>query len=472
MPHEPSRLPFPRRLRLEVAIVVVAVLFLLLPWLFVSSPDYRQTTTSVFGVAVCCLGWFLPEVRRAAGLRWVRPVIACVFVVHLSSFAGGLRHGAPAARAMFDGLAGMAAVLGFGILTWVLSRTPWRPWTGRTWLAMAVILVVASILGFLVFHQWHDEISKLTPHMDQRRLALVWPTRLLSGELGWQFWSHTNTAAFLFAAFWVLVVDALFRRPKYAPAGWALALLLGTAIFLTASRSAWVMLIAALPLLLVFRGRRFPLQVGLLLGFSCLLGFAAMKHTVARLASPVTHGQPPPIEDIPGKIHVSGLIDRGSSGRMETYEALWADLDGDLLTGHGLSVTRSPILHLLHEHSSYLATLRGGGFPALAAHLFLIGISLLVALQLARRGCRWPLLFAVAVFSGLLFDRSTVFRVTGFEEFPTHWFAVWIPLAIHYRHELSGIPEEEDHCQPAASGMHPHESAHTRGMAPGGGTNV
>ncbi len=435
---DPLHSPFSRRFRFECAIVALAVLFLVLPWLFICSPHYRQTTTGVFGLAACCVGIFLPEVRRAASDRSVLCVLACIVMIQTVSLAGGILHGAPAWAALIAGVGGTAAVFGFGILTLVLSRPPWRPWAGRTWLAMAVMLVVGSLLGFFVFHQWHLELSKLSPHMDPRRLALLWPTRLLSGELGWQFWSHTNTAAFLFAAFWVLVVDALYTRQAHRSAGWALALLLGTAIFLTASRSAWIMVVAALPFLLAFRGRRFSLQVCLLLGLSCLLGIAGMKHTVERLASPVGSGGETPVKDIPGKIHVSGLIDRGSAGRIVAYEALWLDLEDDLLTGQGLAVTRRPIVHLLHEHSTYLATLRGGGIPALAAHLVLIGVVLVLAFRLAQNGCRWPLLFAVAIFSGLLFDRSSVFRVNGFEEFPTHWLAVWIPLALHLRSKETG----------------------------------
>jgi hypothetical protein len=298
---------------------------------------------------------------------------------------------------------------------------------------MAVMLVVGSILGFFVFTRWHEELAKHTPHMDPRRLGLVWPTRFLSGDLGKHFWGHTNTAAYLFAAAWVVLVDALYRKPRFAIAGWSLALLLALAVFLTASRSAWVMVILALPPLLAFRGWRFPLQVGAILALAGILGLAGMNYTVERLAKPVASDKIARPEDIPGKIHLSGLIERGSSGRTSAYQSLWTELEGDHLFGQGLAVTRKPVAHLLHEHSSYLATLRGGGLLALAAHLALLGLALFAALQLARNGCRWPLLLAVAVFSGLLFDRSTVFRLTGCDEFPTHWLAVWIPLMMSAR---------------------------------------
>lgn len=409
------------------------MLLVLMPWLFVCAPQYREATMLVFGIAAVGLGWFIPEVRRAACDRWVRRAIACLIVVQAASFVGGLRHGEPAVKALVAGFSGIVGVLGMGILTLLLLQPRWRPWAWRTFVGVTVMLVVGSLLGFFVFTRWHEELAKLTPHMDPRRLGLVWPTRLLSGDLGRQYWDHTNTAAYLFAMAWVVVVDALFRRPKYALAGWLLALMLGVAVFSTASRSAWVMVILVVPPLLAFRGWRYLLQVAGLLALSGLLGFAGMNYTVERLAKPVASGKIAPPEDIPGKIHLSGLIERGSSGRTSAYQSLWSELEGDHLFGHGLAVTRKPIVHLLHEHSSYLATLRGGGLVALAAHLVLIGFALMAAVRLARNGCRWPLLLAVAVFSGLLFDRSTVFRLTGCDEFPTHWLAVWIPLMMAIR---------------------------------------
>ncbi len=401
--------------------VWTAVLSILMPWLFISSPDYREVGVLVFGIAAAGLARSVPGLRAAAGDPFVRLVIACLLVAYTASLIGGLLHGESAGKALIECVTGISSVLGLGALTWVLLQPRWRPWAWRTFIALTVMLVVGSLLGFLIFNRWQEDLSKLTPHMDTRRLGLVWATRFLSGELGRQFWAHANTAAFLFAAAWVVLVDALFRRPRHARAGWTLALLLALAVFLTASRSAWVMVILALPPLLVFRGWRFSVQVGALLVLSGILGIAAMKQT----ARPTTQTRDAPVE-----IHLDGLVDRGSSGRLSAYQVLWNDLEGDRFFGQGLAVTRQPVVHLLHEHSTYLATLRGGGAIALAAHLVLIGCVFSAALLLAGSGCRWPLLLAVAVFSGLLFDRSTVFRLSGFDEFPTHWLAVWIPLAM------------------------------------------
>ncbi len=399
----------------------MGALLLLLPWLFVSSPDFREVGVLVFGLGAACVVWSIPGLQAAASDGLVRLAMGCIFVTYATSLIGGLDHGEPAGITLMEVVPGISSVLGVGALTWVLLQPRWRPWAWRTFIALAVILVIGSLLGFLVFNRWQQDLSKLTPHMDTRRLGLVWATRFLSGELGQQFWAHANTAAYLFAAAWVVLMDALSRRPRYALTGWMLALLLALAIFLTASRSAWVMVILALPPLLAFRGWRFSGQVAALLSLAGIFGVAAMNQTAEPAASPT---------EIPPEIHLGGLIERGSAGRLSAYQILWSDLEGDRLFGKGLTITREPVAHLLHEHSTYLATLRGGGVIALAAHLVLIGCALWSALQLARSGCRWPLLLAVAVFSGLLFDRSTVFRLSGFDEFPTHWLAVWIPLAM------------------------------------------
>lgn len=441
-----------RRFTAEQMIVGAAVLGLLMPWLFISSPHSRELAALAFGIAAGCLAWSVPGLKAAARDRPVLWVAACLLAVHAASLTGGLLHGEPAGKALVAGLSGITGVLGLGVLVWVLLLPRWRPWAWRAFIAVTVVLVVGSLLGFLVFTRWHEDLSKLTPHMDPRRLGLVWGTRFLSGDLGRQFWSHTNIAAYLFASAWVVLVDALFRRPGHAWAGWILALLLVVAVFLTASRSAWVMVLLTLPPLLVFRGWRFPLQVGALLALAVILGLAAVNHTAERLAKPITNGQTASPGDPAEDIHLGSLIERGSTGRLSAYRILWKDLEGDRLFGQGLAVTREPVAYLLHEHSTYLATLRGGGAFALAAHLLLMVCAFGAALRLARGGCRWPLLLATAVFSGLLFDRSTVFRLTGCDEFPTHWLAVWIPLAMRI-HQREQSPQEKRRRRAALSDM-------------------
>ena len=410
----------------ETALVVAAGVLILLPWLFVSSPDYREVTLLVFGITAACLVWRIPGLHAVVRGGLVRPVIACVIVAHAASLVGGLRHGDNPDMAVFRFITGTSGILGVGALTCVLLRPRWRPWAWRTFIALTVLLVVGSLLGFLAFPRWLEDVSRHNPQMDPRRLSLIWATRFLSGELGSQFWAHANTAAFLFATAWVVLVDALFRRPKHAVAGWSLALLLALAVFLTASRGAWLMVLLALPFLLAFRTWRYALQVGIVLASAGILGTAA----VSRQPVPAPGGPTATPGVLPDTIHLGRLAARGSAGRLSAYQILWEGLEGHRLFGQGLAVTREPVAHLLHEHSSYLATLRGGGVTALAAHLVLIGIAVRAAVLLARDGCRWPLLLAITVFSGLLFDRSTVFRLTGFDEFPVHWLAVWIPLAM------------------------------------------
>ena len=426
----PDESPAPpiRLISAESVVVGMAGLLVLGPWLFVSSPQYREAGLLGFGLMAACVGWFIPDLRRAACDPFVRWVVTCLFVAQAASMTGGLRHGAPLANVLAHGFSGTIGALGLGVLTWVLLEPSWRPWVRRTILAVTILLATGSLVGHFVFTQWQEDLSKLSPYMDPRRLALVWPTRLVAGDLGRQYWAHANTAAFLFATAWVLVVEALFPKPRFAWIGWLLALILGAAVFLTASRSAWLMVLLTLPLLLVWRGWRFSIQVGVLLATAVFLGIAGLNWKGGAAGSRITA----PAE-VPEEIHLGGLIDRGSAGRSSGYHYLWDQLEGDRLFGHGLAVTRTPMIHLLHEHSTYLATLRGGGITALVAQLVLMGGAVMAALRLARTGCRWPLILTVVVFSGLLFDRSTVFRLTGFEEFPAFWFTVWIPLAMRIR---------------------------------------
>jgi hypothetical protein len=403
---------------------------LLMSWFFIASPLTRETATLIFSIGAVCTGWFIPGLRQAAATLRVQWLLALLVVAHAASAWGGIRHGESVPNVLTAALSGIVGTLGMGVLAWVMLQPRWRERTQWTALAATLLLVIGSLLGYLVFISWHLRVTLLTPFMDLYRLALIWPTRLLSGDFGRMYWDHTNTAAFLFAAAWVVLVDALYVRRKFVRTGWAVAFLLGTAIFLTASRSAWVMILFALPLLLTFRGRRFPLQIIALLALSWAIGLAGVKYKVALLAAPAPQATETTMIPTPGQIHVSGLIERGSAGRTSAYLMLWNESKGDRLLGDGLASNRTPMAHLLHEHSTYLATFRGGGFVALAAHLGLIAISLSAGLRLARDGCRCPLILAVAVFSGLLFDRSTVFRLTGFEEFPLHWLAVWIPLLL------------------------------------------
>jgi hypothetical protein len=418
--------------RAERGIAAAAVIFLLLPLLFFSSPEYREAGFLVFGIVALALGGWMPAFRTALGDRRVQAVVACLLVAEASSLAGGLRHGESAGQVLKLALAGMAGVLGTGVIVLLLLQPRWQARGAWVALALTVMLLAASLAGYFVSYAWHLELSEKSPHFNPERISVVWPTRMLGGWMGQQFWDHTNTAAYLFAVAWAVLVERLLHRPRFEKAGWTLALLLGVAIFLTASRSGWLMIALVLPFLLAGRGWQASLRVFAVLALAVGLGAAGLNLKLHLVAPPPAVATDRAAPDLVGTFHVRGMVGRGSSGRLDAYRILWKELEGDRLLGHGLAANRRPVGIQLHEHSSYLATWRAGGWVALAAHLAVLGIALQAGLDLARRGCRWPLVLAVAVFAGLLFDRSTVFRSNGSDEFLTHWLAVWIPVLARF----------------------------------------
>lgn len=419
-----------RDLRLGTGGVLAAAVGVLLPFLLFSSPEYRETGLLAFGAVSTILGSRLPAVRETLRGGAVRFALGCVFVVQAAAFAGGIGQGQSAGAALLMAAEGLVAILGIGVFCVVASAPRWSGRMVAVALGLAAVLVVSSLAGYFVFYDWHVAQARETIHSDARRLALVWPTRMLTAGMGQEFWDHTNTAAYYFAIAWAVLVGRLARPARFAAAGWVLAGLLAVAVFLTGSRAAWVMIAASLPFLLAFRGWNHALRTFALLGISVGIGFLGLKYKLAAIAPPPSAAQAPSKWNEPGAIHVGGLVDRGSAGRLDGYQRLWKEIEGSRNCGLGHPMARKPVGVLLHEHSTYLATLRCGGIVALSAHLALLGTSLWGALTLARRGRRGPLVLAVVVFSGLLFDRSTVFLLTGFDEFPTHWLAVWLPLAM------------------------------------------
>jgi hypothetical protein len=405
-----------------------AAALVLLPFLLFSTPEYRQTGILLFSIAAIFLGPAVPAVRAIWGDRLMLAILGSLLFIHLFSFIGGIRNDEMALPAGWNGAQGLLGVIGIATLATLLLQPEWR--RPAAWLALSLVLllVAGSLTGFFIFIGWHLELSARNPFFEPGRLALVWPTRMLGMPLGQQFWTHANSAAYLFAAAWVLLVDSLHRRPRHATAGWILATALGIAIFLTASRGGLLMVAAALPFLLAFRPPLFALKTVAVIAASFALGFAGLKIKLEQLTPPPPAGQTPPPQNIPGTVHVSGIVERGSAGRLHSYQVLWEELQGARVFGHGLAATRLPFGSLNHEHSTYLATMRAGGIPSLAAHLFIAAIALWAGLRLARRGCRWPLLLSITIFTGLLFDRSTVIRLGGYDDFITHWLAVWIPV--------------------------------------------
>ena len=138
---------------------------------------------------------------------------------------------------------------------------------------------------------------------------------------------------------------------------------------------------------------------------------------------------PPPAYSAPD-LHTKGLVNRGSAGRLESYQRLWKDFEGSRWTGKGLDICGSDVHLLNHEHSTYLATFRAGGFIAVAGHFIILAVSGFAALLLFKNGCRWPLVMLAAVLAGLLVDHTSVIRLSGRHEFLLHWVAIMIPLIL------------------------------------------
>jgi hypothetical protein len=241
-----------------------------------------------------------------------------------------------------------------------------------------------------------------------------------AGQIGWE---HTNYAGLIFAISLISIFNFIAAKSeKILWKWWLLTIGLGIAIFLTGSRTALLMILVSLPFLLFRRPFQFVLTTVLSLGLAFGLGMATLKFKEASLV--------PATSSVAEKsdLHVGGIVKRGSSGRLSAYEILWKDLEGSRLLGKGLSSTDQPVAQLRNEHSSYLATLRGGGLIALAAHGFILLNSLLAAALLYVKNIRYPLILLIATSAAILFDHSSVFVASGRYDFILHWTAVLLPL--------------------------------------------
>lgn len=427
---EPMTDSLPSRRRGWVIGTVLALL--VLPLLFSSTPSFIAWPR--LGGLVLAL--ILARQAFPRGLdRRMKCIIAGLAVACISSWTGGWLNHADMIKETQRAAGGFLAVTGLGVLIAViLARPCWQEFTRRGLVALLVLLLIPSFAGYFLPIQRLMELGQFPGYYDPTRLPLIWPTRLLmawAGQLGWE---HTNHAGLVFSVGFILLMDFMAGgKAARKPLWWLLAIALGAAIFLTGSRSAWLMLIAALPLALIGREMRWIIRCVLVCAASLGLGMAALeaKEALVRIeiaASPVPPPPPPPyaISDF----HVKGLVNRGSAGRMEAYKTLWRDLEGSRIFGKGLGENGKPLIRLMHEHSSYLATLRGGGGIALLAHAGIILTSLTAALRLFRSGMRWPLVLSAGVLAALLFDRGSVFIVNGSYEFLFHWVAVLLPVLL------------------------------------------
>lgn len=400
--------------------MVVLVVGSALLW---SSPEYRAGHLLAAGVAAAFHARSLLAPVVCGMGRGGMIFGGGLILVHAASWLGGVLHGEGVLITTARGLAGLLGVLGLAVCAVVLLQPRWRRFGKWTALGVLLLLVAGSYAGFFIGLGGFGAVGKYSFQFDQLRMALIWPTRMLTAPLGQIPWDHTNYAAFYFALALALVLEFLGGGGK-GRGWWCLGALLGAAVFLTASRSGWLMLVVAVPLVLVGRKPRFALKTLGLLALCIGLGYACLK--LKLMQSPPAAQQ----TSVVMATHGSELVKRGNSGRFEIYQLVWRELDGGRLCGRGLAAVGGPVGPLEHEHSVYMATLRGGGLIGLAGHLAVIGSAAWAALGLMRRGLRWPAVLLATVLSGLLFDRSTVIGISGNYEFIAHWVAVVVPLLL------------------------------------------
>jgi hypothetical protein len=407
--------------------VMVAATWILLfgPPLFFSAPGFRRIGLMVLGV-VCLATWW-PKIRSLSR-GWPRGfgiVLTGLAIAHGASLVGGWADGADGSRLLLEmakGVAGVGTILMLAVF-WLDSRYCVMGRRALAWLLGGLLL---GTLGgyFCSIERWMP-IGGYPQYFDPLRIALIWPTRVLTMWRGELLWEHTNIAGFFFAFGSVVLVHWLTRKPAST---WLWLMTAGcmAVVVMTGSRSAWLMVICALPFALA--GAQWPMirRVALLLMLSITCGFGGvfLKGNLMEMND----------ERIAKSGHTSGLVTRGSAGRLAGYALLWEELEGRRVFGRGLDATNKPLDHLMHEHSIYMASLRGGGLVALAAHLAILAAALWRSWLLFRRGIRWPAVVLVAVMSGLLFDRVSIFKLTGHHEFVFHWAAVLIPFALSRQH--------------------------------------
>lgn len=394
-------------------------------------------------------GWPLwMGVLRRSGARgwWWGGILAA----GLAGVAGGLRSGAPWLVAAGAGLVWWLAVAGLGAM---LAGVVARGLQGKVALLLTLGfagLVVTSLLGYAAgAERWM--LSEWMSWGDlQKRLGVIWPCRWWSAGAQLVWWEHPNIGAWYFGCGFGLVTEAVWRRRT---SGWrsgapllVLAAAAVCALFLTASRSGYLVLVAVLPAVLVGRPWRCAAMVAGVLAAGGLTGWLALELKVPPAGQPAPAPPqqapapqpvptPPPPAPAPDPHDLRSLVGRRDAGRLATYR-LWAEqeMPGHWWVGRGVAATGKPISGgLPHEHSMWVATVRGGGLCALAGQLVLLAGAGWSAWRLARAGSRACLLLWLATLAGFLFDRSSVFRATASVEFFAWWTTVWLPLVLTSR---------------------------------------
>ncbi len=400
-----------------VAILVVGSALL---W---SSPEFR---TGHLLLASLAATWFAPRLLGPLlpGIGWGGVAFGCgLLLVHVASWTGGLAQGDPGWLVSARTLAGVLGVSGLAVFSVVLLAPRWRGFVKwSAWVVLGLMLAGSYVIFFIGIEHIGKPVKYAFQFVDLR-MGLVWPTRLLTQAIGQIAWEHANCGAFYFGLALAMVLEYLGSGRKGL--GWrCLVILLGGAVFLTASRGGWLMVLMAVPLILVGRKPRFALETIVLLALAVCFGFACLK-TKQALTPPVDGSRP-----VTTATHSSGLVNRADAGRLLVYQMVWHEIENNRLCGKGLGAVNKPVGQLEHEHSVFIASLRGGGLVGLFGHLLVIGSASWAALRLMRRGLRWPMVLLATTLSGLMFDRSTAIGISGHYEFIVHWVALSLPLIL------------------------------------------
>lgn len=229
---------------------------------------------------------------------------------------------------------------------------------------MLALIVVGSFVGYLISIERYIELGGFGVFYSQLRMALIWPTRMLTAAFGQIAWDNTNYAAYYFALAFALILESLAVGGNHRPwIRWAWCVALVAGVYLTASRSGGMMGFLALALVLPGRPLRFLLMSLVVVGLGIAIGHGVLRFKESGISrQPVVPGKRIETADD----HTSDYVKRASAGRTKAYRYLWDNMAGSRVCGRGLAVTGKDVLFLNHEHSSYVATFRGGGLVALA----------------------------------------------------------------------------------------------------------
>ena len=426
---------------LDAAPVILGLVLIIGPQLLFSSPEYR-CEPRLWAFSICSLlAWrIFSKPLRPLGKLTMAAVVG-LLIAHVASWIGGIQHGVSIGAASMQAVQGLIAVLGLAAMVTTFLEPKWRR-LGKFLIVPLLVAILASSY-FCYFLQIDQLIpmGRYPQFFEPTRLVFIWPLRIpfhWAGQIGWE---HANHAAFVFAVAMVMIIEYLaVRKSSRSWPWWLLALFLGSAVFLTGSRSAWLMLLAAVPLVVYRRPKSFVIPTALVLCGALACGIASLKMKEALLveAAGAAVGTNAVPAGVPKRdLHLEGLLERKSAGRVSAYQSFWEHFQDSKVFGRGLSATGKPIVQLMHEHSSFIATFRGGGFVALAAHILILVASIILASRLFSEGNRWPLALLVVVLPGLLFDRGNVFILSGRYEFLFHWIAVLTPLLIiNFKYDL------------------------------------